>query len=195
MSQVRLGRYEVEDYELPRVCMRCGARATSFKRKKFQWYPPWALLFGIFGPMLFSKTLVIPVPLCPRHKWHWTGRAALVGFSLPAIPLFFLAAAVPAAMLDARPAFVFVPTLVVFVAWCVMAVVLLGTVIRPAEITDKSITLKGVSGGFIAALEEDRRGHPDEDDEGARPGLRRWSRDGGYYDPETRRRPRDEDYR
>jgi hypothetical protein len=198
MAHVRLGRFEVEDYDLPRVCMRCGAPATVYKRNKFKWHPPWAFLFlGAIGAMIFGKTMTVPVPLCPKHKWHWTGRAALVGFTLPLIPIFFIAWAIVASQFSERGSVLFMPSLVVFLAWLIMAIVLLRlTGIRPAEITDKSITLTGVSEEFIRALEADRRGDGERIDRDERPRTSRRQRDqdddGGYYDPDEskpRRRP------
>src|SRR5690242_3131525 len=111
MASVRLGRYELREYELPRVCMRCGAPAGTYARKKFCWSPPWALLIPwALRVALFWRTVTVSVPLCEKHKWHWTGRAALVGFTLPVIPLALIGAVALAVKFDLGPAAVFVPT-------------------------------------------------------------------------------------
>src|SRR5947209_5044257 len=126
MASIRLGRYEVEDYDLPKVCMRCGARAVTYKQRRFRWFPRW---------------LIVTFPLG----------------------------------------------------------------ILPTEITERSITLKGVCEEFIEALEADRRGdargddrprrkRPRDDDEDDRPRAKRRAADeddGGYYDPDAKRRRRD----
>jgi hypothetical protein len=200
MASVRLGRYEVEDFDLPKVCMRCGARATTYKRNRFKWHPPWAfLVLGAIGVMIFTKTLTVPVPLCSKHKWHWSGRAAVVGFTLPLIPICFLAWAIVASQFNASGAVVFIPTGLTLLAWVIMAFVLLSlTGIRPTEITDRSITLRGLSDEFIQALEQERRGDRESED---RPRAKRRAADdeddGSYYDPDRpRRRGRnDEDER
>ena len=46
MAQVRLWINPRENaiYDLPRVCMKCGADATSAKLKQFVWYPPWTII-------------------------------------------------------------------------------------------------------------------------------------------------------
>jgi hypothetical protein len=202
MATVRLGRYELEEYDLPRVCMYCGARATHYKSRRFQWFPPWAwLVLGWLGAMIFMKSCTMPAPLCEKHKWHWGGRTAVILLSLLGLIVVVLAGVALGSALDLDPAVVFLPILVLFVGWLVLAVVLSATQIRPTEITDKSITLRGVSEDFVEALEEARRGDDedrprrrrardeDEDDEDDRPRRRRRAADdGGYYDPGRRRR-------
>ncbi|HEX5272029.1 MAG TPA: hypothetical protein VFW33_16145, partial [Gemmataceae bacterium] len=85
MADIRLGRYEVEHYDPPRVCMRCGAPSVVCKDHRFQWVPPWTyiLLFVALIPFAIvagalQKRMTMPVPLCARHKWHWGGRTAVV---------------------------------------------------------------------------------------------------------------------
>jgi hypothetical protein len=191
MATVRLGRYELEEYDLPRVCMRCGTRATTYKAKKFTWSPPWSyFVLGAFGAAVFAKSMTVRVPFCEKHKWHWTGRAAVVGFSLPVIALVFVAGVAVASQLNAGPEVVFLPTGVLFVAWLIMAAVLLGGAIRAGEITDKSVTLLGVSEEFVEALDEERRGGDEDEDDRPR---RRRADDGAYYDPRARRRRRGRD--
>jgi hypothetical protein len=201
MATVRLGRYELEEYDLPRVCMYCGARATQFKSKKFQWFPPWAwLVLGWLGAMMFMKSCTMPVPLCEKHKWHWGGRTAVILLSLVGIFVVLFAGVALAEVVKIDPPVVFLPVGVLFLAWLVLAVALSATQIRPTEITDKSITLRGVCEEFVEALEEARRGDDEDrprrrarddedDDEGDRPRRkRRVADDGGYYDPGRRRR-------
>jgi hypothetical protein len=215
MASVRLWFDELEDYDLPKVCMRCGARANRYLTNRFRWRPWWSWLILLFiGAMIFTRRQGVRVPLCDKHTWHWTGRAVVVGFSLPLVPLFFFGAVVLAAHYNAGGWTVFLPSGLLFLAWAVMAVVLLRiTAIRATEITDSSITLMAVSEEFIVALDAERRGeeehdegrrharsrHGDEDeDEDDRPRRRRESCDEDdprYYDPRAvrRRRVRDED--
>jgi hypothetical protein len=205
MATIRLGRYELEEYDLPKVCLRCGARATHYKSKNFSWYPPWAfLVLGVLGALIFTKRATMPVPLCDKHKWHWGGRTALILLSLLAlVVLLFGAIAIASAKEELAP-FVYLPLFVLFLAWLVFILVLSATTIRPTEITDKSITLRGVSDKFVEAMEEVRRGEDDEeeddrprrrtrdDDEDDRPRAKRRPAkeedDGGYYDPDAKRR-------
>jgi hypothetical protein len=222
MATVRLGRYEVEQYDLPRVCMCCGARASHYKTKKFQWFPPWAwFVLGWIGMMIFMKTATMQVPLCEKHKWHWVWTPLFAIVGLVAIFALLFAGVAVADALKLDPPAVFIPVGVLFLAWLIALIVLSVNTIRPTEITDKSITLRGVSPDFIAALEEARCGEDDDrprrgrsrfdDDEDDRPRRKR-SRDdddedrprskrrtaddddpAGIYDPDRRRRRRDDD--
>jgi hypothetical protein len=209
MATVRMGRYELSEYDLPRVCICCGARATMFKQKRFQWHPPWAFLaLGAMGAMMFAKTATLQVPLCERHKWHWGGRTAVILLSLLALLLLLFGAIVIASKLQVEPEFVFIPFAALFLAWLGLAITLSVTTVRPTEITDKSITLQGVSEEFIDALNEARRGDDryrprrrsqdddDEDEDEDRPRRRR-SRDDADDDdddqPRSRRRVADDD--
>lgn len=207
MATVRLGRYELEEYDLPKVCMRCGARASHYKSRKFQWHPPWAFfVLGALGAMIFAKTVTMPVPLCEKHKWHWGGRTAFLVVGLIAFVVLSLGAAAALGDNEDLAPIAFGVLGVLFLGWLIGAVVLASTTIRPKEITDKSVTLTGVSEEFAAALNEARRGE-EEGDEGARPRRRRGRDDdederprakrraaeedeGGYYDPGAKRRRR-----
>jgi hypothetical protein len=203
MATLRLGRYEVEEYELPRMCMCCGARARYHKTKNFQWSPPWAfLVLGAIGAMIFMKRITVDVPLCEKHKWHWGIRTALAIGGLVVIVLLVMVAAAVASEDNTLAPFVFLPLLVLFLGWIGLLIGMAVTTIRPTEITDKSVTLVGVCQEFIEAVEEARRGDEDDDrprrsrrrfdhDEDDRPRPRRRAAeedDGGYYDPEAKRR-------
>ncbi len=200
MATVRLGRYELEEYDLPKVCMRCGARASHYKSKRFQWSPPWAFfVLGVLGALIFMKNLTVPVPLCERHKWHWGSRMAFALLGILVIVAWAVAGAVVAGEDERLAPFIFIPLVVLLLGYLITLIALSLTTIRPVEITDKSITLRGVSEEFIEALDEERRGDDEdrprrdraryEDDEEDRPRRKRRAAadDGGYYDPERRR--------
>ncbi len=209
MAEIRLGRYEIEHYDPPPVCIRCGAPSVVCKDHRFNWYPLWAfLVLGVIGAAMFTKRMTVPVPLCDRHKWHWGGRTAIVLLGLLAFIGLFIGGAVLANEDDDLAPYIFFPIGLLFLAWIVSAVVLAATTIRPREITDKSITLTGVSPDFIDALNEARRGErgedeenddrprrrrrrdeEDEEDEDDRRSRRRRDEDddGGYFDPDEKR--------
>jgi hypothetical protein len=212
MADLRLGRYEIEHYDPPPVCIRCGAPSVVCKDHRFQWSPPWVYILLFLGVLPYAiaasatmKRMTVPVPLCERHKWHWGGRTAVVLLGLLAFILIMIAGIALGSENKLNPGVIFVPIVFLFFAWIISAVVLATTTIRPREITDKSITLSGVSPEYITALNEARRGEGDEDDaprrrrrrdddEDERPRGRRQGPDddGGYYDPDEkkpRRRP------
>jgi hypothetical protein len=203
MANVRLGRYEAEDYELPKVCMRCGAPATTYRYRNFRWCPGWVLAFILLGVVpyfilseVLMKRMSVRVPCCDEHKKKplWPTLVTL-GTLLGLILI-----AVGAILLLNDPGALGITCLIgvpAFIVWMFASVVIHTPAIRPIEITEKSITLRGVSEGFIAALDADRRGDRPEGDE-ARPRRKRRERDrdddGGYYDPDgPRRRRRDDD--
>src|SRR5205823_824723 len=85
MAQVTLRDPEWPGYQLPPVCMRCGAEATVYKTKRFTWYPPWVNVLILAGLIpyaivvaIMTKRIAVNVPLCGRHRFHWGGRVLLM---------------------------------------------------------------------------------------------------------------------
>jgi hypothetical protein len=140
------------DYELPSVCMYCGAPATRRKSKTFSWHPPWIyilLLVGLLPFMLvaliMTQRLRLSAPLCEQHRYHWGWRQAFVLLSL--LGVFGLIAGL-AIFTSARPgqrpllpgeAWIALP--VALLAWVILAIVVQTRTIRPTEITAYTITL------------------------------------------------------
>jgi hypothetical protein len=200
MADIRLGRYEIEHYDPPPVCVRCGARSVVCKDHRFQWSPPWVYVLLLLGVIPYAiaagatqKRMTVPMPLCDRHKWHWGGRTAVVLLGLVAIIAILIMGVALGAELDADPALIFIPVGFLFLAWIVSAIVLASTTIRAREITDKSITLMGISPEFIEALNEARRGERDDEEDDDRPRRRRRRDEEDEDDDRPRRRRRDED--
>jgi hypothetical protein len=229
MATVRLGRYEVEEYELPCVCARCGAKAVVWPHKRFAWSPPWigvlillgglGLLLLIILALVLTKRMTVPLPLCERHRNYWRNRGIFIWGGLLAVVLLAVVAITLGAVLDDKRitesavAITVLGSIGLFFVWLISAAVVQYVGIRPSEITDRAITLTGLSRDFVDAVREDRRGDDDEDDddrprarrrdrdedEDDRPRARRRERDdededrGRYYDPDRRRRGRDED--
>ena len=172
MATVRLGRNEIENGRLPMVCMRCGEDASIKRKKKFAWYPPWVNILIVFGALpallvasIMTKRMNINAPLCYEHRNHWFGRMATILLSMLIIGALIIGGIAYAASTegqgpkktsDAIFGVVCIGSVGLAVAWVVMIAILQGTSIRPQDIKDKSITLKGVSEKFIVALEEER---------------------------------------
>jgi hypothetical protein len=219
MAGLRLGRYEVERYNLPPVCARCGDKAVATPDKRFAWHPPWLavlILLGLLGIVLYvilanvlTKRMTVALPLCERHRQYWRNRKIFIYGGVLGVLLLGLLAAVIGAVLDSNRVtesgllFAVLSAGGLFLLWLLCAAVLQTVTIRPNEITDRSIALAGLSEEFVAEVREDRRGR--EDDEDDRPRARRRRHDdeddrprrgrsdedeGGYYDPQTRRRIR-----
>jgi hypothetical protein len=216
MAEVRLGRYEVEDYELPRVCMTCGARAVGYQLRRFRWVPSWTLIGIFFGLLpyflineLLAKRMPVWVPYCEDHERPPIWPTLVILGSLCGLLVIVVGLCVLLNGTNGLPV-VFTLGAVGFLVWVFASVAISSPTIRPTEITDRSITLKGVSEKFINALKADRRGDADESgdedrprarrrrsDDEDRPGARRRPAgdedDGGYYDPDRRRRGRHDD--
>jgi hypothetical protein len=210
VATIKLRRFEIERVGLPGVCMRCGAPATIHKDRRFSWYPPWLLVTILAGLLIFAilvliltKRMLVSVPLCDAHRKHWSNRN-LFNF-LAFLTLFALV--VGAGVLTANvknDSMILVAWLIVvfvFFAWLVGAAIAQTTVIRPTEITDRSITLTGVAKQFSdAVLDERDRREQEEEEYYDRPASRRKRLESDqYYDsdePRLRppRRARDDDY-
>lgn len=188
MAVLRLDSYDRNEGDLPEVCMQCGAPAALRKSKTFSWFPPWVwvvlfvcniLIFAIVA-MIMTKRRTVDVPLCEQHKNHWLWRQLLVlGSLLGVLAVGFVAMLVSSdnGGGDDSPlgGFLCVGSLLVLVAWVILAVIVQSTTIRPKEITDQGITLQGVSKAFVEAYEEEWRVAPERLDEVAR---ERWNQGG-----------------
>ena len=209
MATTRLTDYEVNRKLLPELCMRCGEPATTHKSRKFSWYPTWIstlIVVGVFCnailivalvlALTMAKRMRIEVPLCDAHKNHWfyRGLIILLGFvGLLGILGFVIAFA------DKDFVGILVGALLVgFLAWLITVAICQSTAIRPTEITDRDITLKGVSDKFAEAVLADHRRRRAEDvDLDYRPSRERLARDdedrpeGGRREPDERYSDRD----
>jgi hypothetical protein len=205
MATVRLGRYEAEDYELPNVCMQCGAKAVGYRRRGFRWSPGWVIITALFGLLpyfliteLTMRRMAVWVPYCKAHKKGPLWPTLVSVGSL--VALIAVTAGLIALLNDegaGAVAIVFCAGVFAFIVWMFVAIILHTPTIRPTEINDKSITLKGVCQEFIDALNADRRGedrpqraHRRDEEERPRARRRAADEDGGYYDPETRKKRR-----
>jgi hypothetical protein len=191
MAQIRLRRYETEREYLPEVCMACGQASCTHIRKGFSWYPPWVgvtilagvLPFAIIATIL-TKRMSVEVPVCERHRGYWWKRYLLMFLPLVLIVAvgIGLFAAASAARNKDLPGMVCGGSFVVGLVWLIVAAVIQSMMIRPAEITDRSITLKNVHDDFIDALDGLRRSQKEfDDDEYERPRRRRYRDDDEDY--------------
>jgi hypothetical protein len=157
MATILLHRHEVEDRELPFVCLRCGRPAGLWKAKQF-------FLAAPAGVGAVGKLTRIEVPLCPRHKRHWLWRALfgclggvfVAGFLVVVFALNDPQQVPPAwrNVLGAVGAVSFLG----LILWLPTMLVLHFTSVRPRGVTEDDITLAGVSPEFVRELKEYRRG-------------------------------------
>ena len=197
MADVRLDFYDLDDDALPDVCMRCGAPSVARPIKTFSWMPYWARMIP-FG-FAFMKRQRVPIPLCERHKNHWTIRY-LIGFGGLGLFLFLIvfggillgvnADSDPGGPLTILGGTMMAVGGVLFLAWLITMIVLGVTQINVFEITDDSIVLTNVSPDFSLAYREQTPAAPtwttSRTASGRRPAPGRRS---DYDDPPRGRRP------
>lgn len=165
MAVVRLGRHEAEKGALPPVCMRCGAPATLTKAKRFRWYPSWVNILILVGLLpyiivaaIMTKRMRVAAPLCDAHRHHGLWNDVLVPCLLAAVFIvpcgggFFINTVFKIKGGESLGLVIVFSLLLGLVAWIITAVVVGARTIRPEEIADRSITLKGVSEVFVAAI-------------------------------------------
>jgi hypothetical protein len=205
MASVKLRNPDRYDDELPDLCMKCGERATAYWWKTFSWYPGWVVLLILVGVLPFiivalilTKRMRVEVRFCDAHKNHWQKRNLIVFgslFALIALGVFSLVLfnALGEKDLMGRTC---IGLFFLSVAWLITSLFVLASAIRPAVITERHITLVGVSRVFADAYyEEDQRTFARDVERTVR---ERWRQDHGRPrldddryredDPETRRR-------
>jgi len=195
MAKVRLGRFEAEEGRVPRVCMRCGAPATTQRERNFRWTPPWigVLIFAgllpyIIVARIMEKRMRVVVPLCEVHQHHWRVRAWIAGgVFVGVVGLGILTVVAMSGNSDTIGGMLCGLTMLALFGWFVALVVCQETAIHPSEITDYSITLKRVSPMFVEAVGqrvEDFRPQPRFDEERGRPSPQyRPPDEQDYFDP------------
>jgi hypothetical protein len=172
MAIVRMSIPEAADGFLPETCMKCGARADHWVRKKLIWQPSWVwiLLLGGLLPFLIvalilTKRATLIAPLCTAHRRHWVIRNTLAVVGLIVLiglgVLLFLVAHGPRRRADNLTPFLVILLLVGIFAWLVALITMRLTSIRPLEITDRDVILQGVAEQFADDFDA---GIDDEDD-------------------------------
>ena len=175
MAHVWLADYECDrDWDLPPVCMKCGADAGTAVRQTFRWCPPWVHVLHVAGLVVWVVALVlltrrrtVRVPLCDRHAGHFlVGKLnlywlLLVGTSGGIAALVYgLSAAEKPPPADWSPV-LFAAIILVSAGALVGAAIVSQRLIRTREINEDEIRLICVSEEFVAALREQRRAERD----------------------------------
>jgi hypothetical protein len=171
---------EVKKPDLPFVCMKCGREAAVWKSKLFDWESGRVAALRLLGPVpVGPKVMKAQLPLCPRHRHHWLGRTAFAwgvgGFLLAGFGIMI--ALVESGPRGGQPPKAFMILAAISCAglpiWLIIMLFLLATAIRPVEISEDSITLKGVSPKFVESLEARRRRRAEQRRQRREPGSPR----------------------
>lgn len=158
MARLELCRDELEE-GLPAVCMRCGAPATVYVRKRFHWGPNW--LYWVPEPFFLllpfaARTLKIETPFCPRHRRHWFWRNVVhYGFGV-----ILFAVWITALLLSPRQgqprndvaAGLLAAAFIGLVIWVFPAAILYVSGIKTTRITKEAIWLSKLSPEFVDAV-------------------------------------------
>jgi hypothetical protein len=186
MASIRLGRYEAADGDLPEVCIVCGAPADGYKLKNFSWHPKWVYFFIVLGllplviiALILTKRMSVRAPICRDHRYHWIWRSWAIGGSLVLLIVFFIAAMVIGSSLESRAnggdffGIICGGFVALGLIWLIAAVAVQSTAVRASEITDREITLTGVSHKFVEAVLERDEAEVEEEERRERERLRR----------------------
>lgn len=198
MASVKLHIPDLYGDELPGVCMKCGAPAVVYKAKTFSWHPGWVYLLIFVGllpaaivALILTKRVRMRVPLCERDRNHWLWRTG--GLLASFLALVILGCLAVTALVEQAPrgpagdlfGLVCLALVGGLVAWVIAAAVVSATTIRATEITDRSITLAGVSHDFVDAYYEgDQRSFARDVERTVR---ERWRQDRGQPRPDDDR--------
>jgi hypothetical protein len=159
MAEVRVNMEQVRRDGFPPVCAACGAPATAYRRRWFNWTPGRNIPFALFGYWRYSR-VTLDVPFCAADQSYFTRRWA----PLLVIGLLAVGAAVAtyittdvtrgAAQAQALRK-VLVPSVVaVLVGLGVVGKVVKQSSIRVVDVYRDQFMLAGVSDRFAAAMEE-----------------------------------------
>lgn len=164
MAQVRMWLRDAEAGNLPAVCVCCGSAAVTTKSKQMQWFPPWVYILILAGLLpyaivasVLTKKARVQAPFCEDHKGHWFNRSALMWgtfflFLVLSGAGFIFGMNLERHQQDLVMPWVCVGGTVLFTGWLVTVIVCAMTAIRPCEITDREVTLTGVSDAFADAV-------------------------------------------
>jgi hypothetical protein len=161
------------------------------------------LLIYVIVAIVLTKRMSVRLPFCERHRSYWRNRTILLFGGLAVLLVFVPSAVLIVAALDildnTTGAIICFFGPVAFLVWLVAMAIMQTTSIRPSEITERSITLVGLSEVFVDAVYDDRDAAEEEADrrwrerardrEDAPRGRRRnMADDERYFDPKEKRR-------
>jgi hypothetical protein len=190
MAEIQLRQSETDRDRLPDVCIACGQPATSFIRKTFAWHPPWVIVIILAGllpyvivALILTKRMTVEAPVCDKHRGYWWKRQMLMWMPLLLLFLCGIGLAIAAGNMGDKdtPGIVCFASGAAGVVWLFVAVVIQSMMIRPTEITNRTIRLKRVHEGFVDAFDQLRRGRDRDFD-------RDYDDDVEDYDERMRRR-------
>lgn len=164
MASITLSRYECSADLLPAVCAVCGEPGRERVPHTFTWRPSWREARAL-GDSWVTRTAAVRLPMCPDHARRQRRKDRFVIITI--LPMLALVAVALGPMIGLfrglRP---FEESAVITVA----AALLLGWFgvlhfffadrFQVVEITERSVTLRGVDPRFAAAVQGDLEPEP-----------------------------------
>src|ERR1051326_4573281 len=162
MAEVRLGRLEAEEGEVPPLCVRCGRPAAVYRRLRLGCQPGWSycLLLFTFWPflilsVLLRRRLAVLLPFCETHKSYRRNYRLLAlgsGGAVVVVIVGILIALIASGHDDSPFLLLWAMFWLAGMLWLIRTVMIQSGALRAIDLTEESIALKGVSGVFIEKL-------------------------------------------
>jgi hypothetical protein len=160
MATVQIRQPDLQGGRLPPLCVVCGEAADQNRAVRFSWHPGWVSwlwLVGLLPPILATlmtrRSMAAALPVCGRHWGHWSSRQRIIWAGLAvAFGLGCLGACVDTCWDKEVGEGMILSAVGMLLLVGLAIVVLYDSGVRPEEITDRTITLKGVSDRFVRAM-------------------------------------------
>jgi hypothetical protein len=173
-------------YDLPLVCMKCGAEATVVRKRQFSWYPPWIWVLFLLSvwpfiivALILTKRATVEIPFCDKHKNHFLWRLLAGGAGVAVLVgtgVFGYSIAEASAPKNNGGDIFGAVCLIWFILLAVFALTVgvfnMLTTIRPTVIDNRKIRLTNVSSEFAKAFDEAEAEREDDIDREVR---ERWN--------------------
>ena len=155
------------------------------------------IIVGFILSIVLTKRMKVPVSLCQVHRRHWVWRNVIGIGGLIVLPLMGVGGIIVLNQAKAQPGlddilggYLCAGTFIGLLLWLISLMILEGRAIKAVEITDRGITLRGVSPAYLLALWEQRQAATVEPaEEGDQiPPPRETHQAGEFFDPDAARR-------
>jgi len=165
LTTVELSRQECVNDLLPKVCVRCGAPAAGCLPVQYSWAPKWSVWLVFTWP-LFSRTMLVRLPLCEPHLTSWRKRnfryqVALVAVLVLGMGTYASMLIYPNTWVRDLAVWLCSGWALLFFIWLFVAIIAAERDIKTIRITERSLTLNRIHEAFVAALAEERQRNED----------------------------------
>ncbi len=157
MAKAHFGRREVEKFDLPPLCMKCGQPTDHRVSKRFAWHPGWVMILIFVGLLVYvivaiilTKRMRLSIPMCSRHLNHWLLRNLIILLGFGLFGTLGIAAVYLTIQKQHEDLIKYLYGVAIFggLAWLIVSGVIVSNSIRPSQITDRGMTLINVNKEF-----------------------------------------------